>query len=109
MAYDEALAGRVRKLMKSLDGFSERKMFGGVGYLIKGNMAVGVHKHYLIIRVGSDLYSESLEDPNTLEFDITGHPMKGWIMVTPEGIKNDITLADWIDKGVNFCSTLPSK
>lgn len=109
MAYDEALARRVSNMMKSIDDFSEKKMFGGVGYLIKGNMAVGVHKNYLIVRVGVDQYSKTLEDPNTLEFDITGRPMKGWIMVKPEGITSDLILAEWINKGVIFSLSLPPK
>lgn len=109
MAYNEALAERVRPLMRRRKGFSEKKMFGGVGYLLSGNMCVGVWKEFLILRVGPESYEAALSDPHTREFDITGRPMRGWVMVEPAGIVAEEDLLEWIDQAVKFVRTLPAK
>ena len=84
-------------------------MFGGVGFLLKGNMLVGVWKNSLIVRVGPDGYEDALLEPHVKEFDITGRPMKGWIMVEPEGIERDDVLKGWIVRAERFVVTLPRK
>ena len=85
MAYDEGLAARVTEALGGQDGLVEKKMFGGIGYLVHGNMACGVNRNDLIIRVGPAAYEEALAHPHTDVFDMTGRPMKGWIVVRPEG------------------------
>ncbi|MCI0701775.1 MAG: TfoX/Sxy family protein [Planctomycetia bacterium] len=87
---------------------TEKKMFGGVGWLLNGNMCVGVWKEWLIARLG-DEYADALRDPNVREFDITGKAMKGWVMVEPDGVATDEELRDWVSRCVAFVCTLPSK
>jgi TfoX/Sxy family transcriptional regulator of competence genes len=87
----------------------EKKMFGGIGYMLQGNMACGVNQDTLIVRVGPDLYEEALSRPHTRVFDMTGRPMKGWVVVAPEGIEEDDDLDQWIQQGVDFALSLPAK
>jgi hypothetical protein len=84
-------------------------MFGGVGFLLHGNMLVGVWKNSLIARVGPDGYEDGLLEPHVKEFDITGKPMKGWMLVEPEGIEGDDQLNGWIERATKFVRTLPAK
>ena len=109
MAYDEGLAQRVTELLEEMPGFNEKKMFGGVCYLLNGNMACGVLNDDIIVRVGPEQYEGSLKLPHTREFDFTGRPMKGWVMVSQEGQESDEDLAVWVRKGVNFALSLPPK
>jgi TfoX/Sxy family transcriptional regulator of competence genes len=109
MPYDEELALRVSAALGILSGLTEKKMFGGVGYLLNGNMACGVHKDSLIVRVGPDGYQNALAQPHTRVFDITGRPMTGWVMVASKGCETDETLAAWVQQGVDFAATLPPK
>jgi len=88
---------------------SEKKMFGGIGFLLNGNMCVGVWKDSLIARVGPDQYEAALEQPFVREFDITGRAMKGWVLVTSEGLADDDSLKEWIDQAAAFVSKLPKK
>ena len=90
-------------------GFAEKKMFGGVGFLLDGNMCVGVWKEFLIVRVGPEAYADALEKRGVHEFDITGRPMKGWVMVDPSGARGDIELAQWVEQAVAFVRELPRK
>ncbi len=108
MAYDIHLAERVSKILTT-EHPTEKKMFGGVGYLIKGNMACGVHTDNLIVRVGKDLYIKSLSRPFAKPFDLTGKAMSGWVEVTPAGTRDDKDLTEWIRMGVEFARTLPPK
>ena len=109
MAYDEVLAERVSATIATVPMLEEMKMFGGVGYLLSGNMAVGVHKNNLIVRVGHEGFEEKMSMPHTVPFDITGKAMKGWLMVEPGGVESDEDLNYWIDQGVNFAQSLPPK
>ncbi|HSR31934.1 MAG TPA: TfoX/Sxy family protein [Anaerolineae bacterium] len=109
MAYDEGLAQRIRESLSELPGLAEKKMFGGVGYMIRGNMACGVHGDEMIVRVGPDSYEEALASTHTRPFDMTGRPMKGWVMVAPDGIESDAELDRWIQRGVEFALSLPQK
>ena len=109
MAYDEGLAERIEQALGDLPELEAKKMFGGVGYLLHGNMACGVHGDDLIVRVGKDRYTDALLAPHTREFDMTGRPMRGWVVVEPEGIASDEDLAKWIAQGVAFARTLPQK
>ena len=111
MAYNEILADRVRKVLVEMEvpDPDAKKMFGGVGHLLQGNMACGVHKEYLIVRVGLERYEHALAQPGTKVFDITGRPMKGWVMVVPEACEEDDALKAWVKQGVDFALTLPPK
>lgn len=109
MAYDKTLAQRIRMLLAKQPAFSERKMFGGVGFMLHGNMACGVLDDRLIVRVGLDRYEETLTLPHTDTFDSRGSPMKGWVTVSPPGYAADADLKDWLDRAVSFTTTLPPK
>ena len=109
MAYSEALADRVLAIIDNLQPFEEKKMFGGVGYLVGGNMACGVNKADLIVRVGLDAYEEALRRKGAHEFDITGRPMRGWVAVSEEGYQTDSDLRVWVEQGVAYAASLPPK
>jgi TfoX/Sxy family transcriptional regulator of competence genes len=109
MPFDATLAARMRAILARKDDIEERKMFGGVGFLLNGNMLVGVWKNSIIVRLGHDKYLDALAEPHVREFDITGKPMKGWIMVEPEGVQDDDQLKDWIGRATTFVKTLPKK
>ena len=109
MAYDEGLAHRVGEVLAARADIIEKKMFGGVGYLLDGNMACGVHGDRLIVRVGPERYAHAQAQPHTREFDLTGRPMKGWITVGPEGYESAEELAAWVEQGLDFAGSLPPK
>lgn len=109
MVYDEGLAERVRELISDQQGYEEKKMFGGIGFLIHGNMACGVIREELIIRVGAEKYTDSLLRPHVELFDITGQAMTGWVLVKEPGYRDDQALQDWISQGVAYALTLPAK
>jgi len=109
VAYNESLAHRLENLVKGRKGFSQKKMFGGVGFLLNGNMCFGVHKDFLILRLGEDLSAEALQKPHTKVFDITGKPMKGWVLVHEQGTKSAASLKEWIESAIGYVRTLPAK
>jgi hypothetical protein len=109
VAYDEALADRVRDVLALRANKSERKMFGGIAFMLGGNMACGVLGEELIVRVGPDDYERALAEPPTREFDITGRPSRGIVVVAPEAITGAEELAGWVDAGADFAASLPSK
>src|SRR5207249_7419966 len=96
MAFDEALATRLRSVLAGIDGIAEKKMFGGIAFLLNGNMCCGVHGDELILRLDRDDTDEALEDANVRLFDLTGRPMKGWVLIAPDGIARDKDLRSWI-------------
>src|SRR5262245_12727598 len=109
MAYSESLAARIRQIIVHRRGFTEKKMFGGVGFLLYGNMCVGVWKASLIARLGPEQAAAALSEPNVVEFDITGRPMKGWVMVEANGLETDEQLRAWFEQAAEFVDTLPKK
>ena len=109
MAFDEALAGRIRQRLARRRNVEERKMFGGIGFLLNGNLLVGVWKDRLIARLGSDEGEEALKEPHVKEFDITGRPMRNWVLVGPGGVNGDDQLAEWIQRATKFVRALPAK
>ncbi|PKN05624.1 MAG: RNA methyltransferase [Deltaproteobacteria bacterium HGW-Deltaproteobacteria-9] len=109
MSYDKGLVQKVREILEEEPGFAEKKMFGGICFLFFGNMVCGVIKEDLIVRVGADSYEEMLKMPHAVEFDITGRPMKGWIMVLSAALDADEELNDWVQRAVSFVRTLPPK
>ena len=108
MAYDESLAKRIDELTKGKKGFSHKEMFGGVAYLLNGNMCVGVHKTELIIRYDPKKSEEITKRKNVRPFDIAGRPMKGWALVNTEGV-NGGGLKKWFDLSLDFAKSLPPK
>ena len=109
MPYDELLAIRIRAQLGPLPDLVEKKMFGGVGFLLNGNMACGVHKDDLIVRVGAEAYPQALRRPHARPFDMTGKPMAGWVMVAPAGCAKEGELKAWLEQGSAFARTLPGK
>jgi hypothetical protein len=109
MAFDESLAARIRDTLARNKGVAEKKMFGGVGFLLHGNLLVGVWKDALVVRLGPDEGDLALLEPHVKEFDITGRAMKGWVLVGPEGVEGDEQLGGWIERATKFVKTLPAK
>ncbi len=109
MAYDEGLAERILDALGEREGLEPKKMFGGVGYMLRGNMSVGVRGDELIVRVGPERYEAALALPHARPFDMTGRPMKGWIWVAQEGFEDDADLEAWVQRGVDFALSLPPK
>jgi TfoX/Sxy family transcriptional regulator of competence genes len=109
MAFSEDLAERIRQHLARRRGIEEKRMFGGFGFLLRGNMLVGVWKDSLIVRLDPDEGEEALREPHVREFDITGRPMKGWVLVEPQGVEGDDQLAGWIERAVKFVRALPAK
>lgn len=111
MAYDEKLAARVRRLLeaKAKGKVGERRMFGGLCFLLDGNMIVGVEKNRLMVRVGKAAYAAALARPHAREMDFTGKPMVGYVFVGTEGLRNSRVLAAWIARARAYVETLPAK
>ena len=109
MAYNEELAKRIRAMLPKKPSVSEKKMFGGIGFLVRGNMACGLYKEYLIVRVGPDAHQEAIKKPHAKVFDITGRPMSGWVMVAPKGYETNSAMLSWLKQGIAYASSLPSK
>ena len=109
MAYDENLKRRILAVVERWEGVTAKKMFGGVCHLIHGNMFCGVYKAFLILRLGESAAADALTRPNTRPFDITGRPMKGWVMVAPRGVASDAALSGWLEQAQAFALTLPPK
>src|SRR4051812_5572199 len=109
MAYDEALADRVRELLSARAEVSERKMFGGIAFMVAGNMACGVLGEDLIVRLGDEEAAKALEEDGVRPFDFTGRPMKTTVYVSPKRTAEDAGLAEWVDAGADYAATLPAK
>lgn len=109
MAYNQELAERMRAKLKSSRGVTEKKMFGGVGFLVNGNMACGVINDDLIVRLSEDEFAKALKRKHVRVFDFSGKPMTGWIYVSAEGYKLEKALAGWMEKGMALAKSLPKK
>ena len=109
MAYDEALAARVRRLLKRRRGFAERKMFGGIAFMLDGNMCCGVLDRSLMLRLGHERAADALGEPHTREMDFTGKPMRSMIYVDPPGLQSDDEIRMWIARAIDFVRSLPAK
>jgi hypothetical protein len=109
MPYSHSLADRIRQVFAQRRGVAEKKMFGSACFFLNGNLCVGVWHNSLIARLGPDRAAAALDQPHVGEFDVTGRPMNGWVMIEPEGIETDEQLREWIDQSVEFVSTLPKK
>jgi TfoX/Sxy family transcriptional regulator of competence genes len=109
VAYDEELAARVRTALAERDDVSERKMFGGIAFMVAGNMCCGITSEDLMLRLGENAADEALDDPRARPMDFTGRPMKGYVYVDTAGMTSDADLQVWVDKALRFVTTLPPK
>ena len=108
MAYDEDLADRVRAVLPRGDTVTERQMFGGLAFMLRGHMFCGVVRDTLMVRLGPESTARALERPHVRPMDFTGRPMKGMVFVDPGGLRGP-ALLEWVDAAVAFARTLPSK
>lgn len=109
MAFDEGLAVRIEEALSDVQNVEQKRMFGGVAFMVRNHMCVGVVKDTLMVRVGPEQYADCLKQPSAKEMTFTGKPMKGLIYVEPEGISEDEQLSAWIGKGLRFVASLPDK
>ncbi|MCY4365832.1 MAG: TfoX/Sxy family protein [Chloroflexi bacterium] len=109
MAYDESLAHRVRKMLAPVGDITERKMFGGLAFMLSGNMCCCIDKSNLVVRTGPHQYEDALEQLHARVFDFTGRPMRGFVYVEEEGLKDEAGLRDWVALSVKFAGSLPPK
>lgn len=108
MAYDEGLVERIRQIMREVPAVAEKKMFGGLSFMVSGNYACGV-ADTLVVRVGKENHEAAMAHPHTRIMDFTGRPMKGWVYVDAEGYEEDADLAYWVQQGVDHARSLPPK
>jgi TfoX/Sxy family transcriptional regulator of competence genes len=109
MAFNEALAARIREALGGQNGITERKMFGGLAFLLRGNMCCGVVSDRLMLRLGEDGAVEALDEPHTHVMDFTGRPMKSMVYVEPAGLSSEEALRKWVRRAVTYASSLPAK
>ncbi len=109
MAFDEKLAERVRRQVRKHSGLSEKKMFGGLAFLLHGNMSCGIHGNELIVRIDPGSTESAPAEPGTRIFDISGRPMKGWLLVGAAELKDETALAKWVRRGLDYAASLPKK
>ena len=109
MAYNEELAFRVRKAFGDREGLTERKMFGGLGFMLNGNMCCGIVSDDLMVRVGADNHQDALAQPHARPMDFTGRPMKGFVFVGLQGLQDEGALKQWLERGAAFAQSLPKK
>jgi len=109
MAFDEALADRIRDLLGPRSDVTERRMFGGIAFMVAGNMAVGIVGDDLMVRLDPADAERALAEPHTRPMDFTGRPAKNMVFVDAEGTAGDSDLASWVDAGADFASSLPPK
>lgn len=109
MAYDESLAERIREVLVDTPGLSERKMFGGLCFLVNGHMACGAQQNEVVVRVGPDNHVEALSRKHARPMDFTGRPMTGYVYVSAEGLRRKTELKKWVRQSVDFVESLPPK
>ena len=109
MAFDEQLAERIRGALRGRDGVTEQKMFGGIAFMVNGNMAVGVTRDELMVRVGPDAHDEALAKPHVRVMEMGHRPIRGMVNVAPAGVESDADLQRWVDAGANVAAALPPK
>lgn len=109
MAYDEDLAARIRAVLDSIEDVTERKMFGGLAFLVGGQMTCGIVGADLMMRLGEEGADAALDEPHTRPMDFTGKPMRSMVYVEPAGIDTDVALQGWIERAITHTRTLPPK
>ena len=109
MAYNQEIDERIQNITSNWENTGSKKMFGGTCHLMNGNMVCGVYKDYLILRLREEKGTEAFKSPHVKPFDITGRPMKGWVMVAQEGFTTENELENWLNMAREFVITLPGK
>ena len=109
MPYNKELETKIEDIIINWPNMGKRVMFGGVCYMLKGNLCFGIIKDYLIVRLGKEKAEEKLKLDNVLPFNVTGRPMKAWVMVDKNGYQTEEQLRDWLKAGWDFTGTLPPK
>jgi len=109
MPYDEGLAERIRDLFDAREDVTEKKMFGGLAFMINGNMCCGITNEDLMLRLGADGAKDALEDPHARDMEFTGKPLRGFVYIDPEGYAEEEDLECWIGRALTFAMSLPSK
>ena len=109
MAYDLELAQQIRRMLAGQPQLTERVMFGGIAFMLRGNMVCGVIDDTLMVRVGPAQHAAALREAHVQPFDLTGRPMKGWVTVNAPGLANPDDLTRWVQRGIDFALTLPAK
>ena len=109
MPYDPGLAERLRDVFDGRTDIIEKKMFGGLAFMLNGNMCVGIVKDQLMARVGPDAYEAALAQPHVAKMDFTGRPLKGYVYVSQDGLADAKDLAQWVAACERFAHTLPPK
>ena len=109
MGYNEKLADRIRKLLNRRKGIEEKKMFGGLSFLLNGKMCCGIIKNDLVVRVGPENYEHVLTQPHTRPMDFTGRPIKGFVYVESNGLSRDVALRKWVNMSLSYASSLSRK
>ena len=109
MAYDEGLVERVRGVLDECQDVSEKRMFGGIAFMVRGHMCVGVSDSRLMVRVGADAHAELAGQPHARPMDFTGRPLKGFLYVAPAGIERDADLERWVGHALRYVSSLPAR
>lgn len=109
MAYSEGLASRIREILGEAKDVEERKMFGGLAFMVKGHMCCGVIRDDLMVRLGPEAAEQALAKPHVRPMDFTGRPMKGYVYVAQPGLRTEAKLRSWLQLGRDFVETLPPK
>jgi TfoX/Sxy family transcriptional regulator of competence genes len=109
VAYDEGLAERIRGVLDERLDVGEKRMFGGIAFMVRGHMCVGIVKDELMVRVGPDAYEELVREPHARRMDFTGRPMKGLLFVASDGLESDADLERWVERGLRYVTSLPAK
>jgi TfoX/Sxy family transcriptional regulator of competence genes len=109
MAYDHRLAARIRGVFGHRKGVEEKRMFGGLAFLVGGHMACGIVGEELMVRVGPRAYEAALAEPHVREMDFTGKPLRGMVYVGVDGIAAEDDLARWVERGHDYAASLPPK
>jgi TfoX/Sxy family transcriptional regulator of competence genes len=109
MAFDERLAERVRKVLRNERSLKEKRMFGGLTFMVNGHMCCGVLQDDLVLRLGQEDYAKAVARPHAHPMDFTGRSMPGFLYVSPAGLQTARQLGAWIEKSLRFVSTLPPK
>jgi TfoX/Sxy family transcriptional regulator of competence genes len=107
--FSPALAERVRHALRDCRGIVEKKMFGGLVFLLHGKMLVGIWNQSLTVRLGPERAAVALKQPHVRQFDVAARPMRGWIMVDPDGLDSENQLTEWVETAMRFVETLPAK
>ena len=109
MAFDDTLAERIRHVLAPRRGITEKKIFGGLAFLLDGKMFCGLTKDDLMARVGPEAYTQALAEPHARPMDFTGRPMNGYVFVAVKGLGRDAVLARWVNRCADFVMTVETK